>query len=468
MIEIVVPNVGESVSSGIIAAWLKKDGDAVEEGDNLFELETDKATMEVPATASGVLHIDAREGDEVEVGAAVGRIDENASAPAQSSGDTARGNEESESKSQSGAKSGAKSGGKEKSGAKTAEDTAGSPTKEPAAAQKNTPEKQGTPEKSPAGRQQTGSGQQQGPAKKKRSLDDLSPAVRRLVEELDLDPSDIPGSGPEHRLLKEDVQRYVKQGAGSGGSGSRSPASGGAALHGDIDPDRQERVPMTNLRKRISERLVESKQTAAHLTTFNEVDMKAVMDIRKEYKESFEKKHGVRLGFMSFFLKAAVKALKEYPQVNAFVDGTDIIYNKFFDIGVALSSDRGLMTPVVRDCESKGFAEIETIILDFIQRAQKKKIMPDELMGGTFTISNGGVFGSMLSTPIPNPPQTAVLGMHTIQQRPVVRNGEIVIRPMMYLALTYDHRILDGREAIGFLKTIKEAVEDPNSLLLDV
>lgn len=468
MIEIVVPNVGESVSSGIIATWLKKDGEAVEEGDNLFELETDKATMEVPATASGVLHIDAQEGSEVDVGSAVGRIDENAAAPAQSSGDDAPVSiEDSKGESEGKSKGKPESKSEESSGATSTQGSAGTGSGKPAPEQKNAQKTSDGPKKSGAGQRQADTTKQQGPAKKQRSLDDLSPAVRRLVAELDLDPSDIPGSGPDKRVLKEDIQRYVKQGAGSGGSDAKS-SSRSAPLHGDIDPQRQERVPMTNLRKRISERLVESKQTAAHLTTFNEVDMKAVMDIRKEYKESFEKKHGVRLGFMSFFLKAAVKALKEYPQVNAFVDGTDIIYNKFFDIGVALSSERGLMTPVVRDCESKGFAEIESIILDFIQRAQKKKIMPDELMGGTFTISNGGVFGSMLSTPIPNPPQTAVLGMHTIQQRPVVRDGEIVIRPMMYLALTYDHRILDGREAIGFLKTIKEAVEDPNSLLLDV
>ena len=225
---------------------------------------------------------------------------------------------------------------------------------------------------------------------------------------------------------------------------------------------------MTNLRRRIGERLVESKQTSAQLTTFNEVDMKAVMDIRKQYKERFEKKHGVRLGFMSFFLKAAAKALQQFPEVNAFVDGTDIIYNHFYDISVAISSDRGLITPVLRNVDQKSFADIELDILDFSKRAQTKKIMPDELMGGTFTISNGGVFGSMLSTPIPNPPQTAILGMHSIQEKPVVRNAEIVIRPMMYLALTYDHRILDGREAIAFLKTIKEGIEDPNGLLLDV
>ncbi len=285
-----------------------------------------------------------------------------------------------------------------------------------------------------------------------------------MVEELGLDPSAIPASDKSGRLTKEDLRNFVQTGTQSpGGAVKKSPP-----LVGDINLQRQRRVPMTNLRKRIAEKLVESKQNSAHLTTFNEVDMSAVMGMRKAYKESFEKKHQVRLGFMSFFLKAAVKALASYPQVNAFVDGTDIIYNDFYDIGVALSSDRGLMTPVVRDADMKSFAEIELTISDFIQRAQKKKIMPDELMGGTFTISNGGVFGSVLSTPIPNPPQTAVLGMHSIQERPVVRGGEIVARPVMYLALSYDHRILDGREAILFLKTIKEAIEDPGAMLLDV
>jgi 2-oxoglutarate dehydrogenase E2 component (dihydrolipoamide succinyltransferase) len=442
MTDIVVPNVGESVSSGIIAGWMAADGAYVNEGDTLFELETDKATMEVPAPVSGVLKIGAAEGDEVEVGSAVGTIDESAQAPA---GDAP-----------------AAEGSGEKKAASVADSPAAGVSSEPA---KPAPAPKAPAASKAASPLSSGKPAASGGVTKARKLDDLSPAVRRLVEELGLDPSKIPAADPSGRLNKEDVQKYVQSGASgsaSGGTKTQSP------LAGELNPERQRRVPMTNLRKRIAEKLVESKQTSAHLTTFNEVDMKAVMDIRKTYKESFEKKHGIRLGFMSFFLKAAVKALREYPEVNAFVDGTDIIYNDFYDIGVALSSDRGLMTPVVRNVDQQGFAEIESTIMDFIQRAQKKKILPDELMGGTFTISNGGVFGSMLSTPIPNPPQTAVLGMHSIQQRPVVRDGEIVIRPMMYLALTYDHRILDGREAIGFLKSIKEAVEDPNSLLLDV
>ncbi len=225
---------------------------------------------------------------------------------------------------------------------------------------------------------------------------------------------------------------------------------------------------MSTLRKRIAENMVASKQNAAHLTTFNEVDMSPVSSLRKSYRDEFEQKYGVKLGFMSFFVRAACAALAEFPEVNAFIDGEEIVYNDYYNIGVALSSERGLIVPVLRDAEAKSFAEIEQQILDFIQRAQDRKIMPDELGGGTFTISNGGVFGSMLSTPIPNPPQTAVLGMHSIQQRPVAVNGEVVIRPMMYLALTYDHRIIDGREAVLFLGKIKGLIEDPRKMLLDI
>lgn len=225
---------------------------------------------------------------------------------------------------------------------------------------------------------------------------------------------------------------------------------------------------MTNLRKKIASKLVESQHNAAHLSTFNEVDMYEVKKLRSKYKDQFEKKHGVRLGFMSFFIKAAQKALERFPEVNAFIDGTDIVYNHYYNIGVAISSDKGLITPVIRDVDQLGFAQVEQAIIDYATKAKEKKLLPDALMGGTFTISNGGVFGSMLSTPIPNPPQTAVLGMHSITDRPMVVNGEIAIRPMMYLALTYDHRILDGREAIGFLKYIKDLIEDPGRFLLDL
>ncbi|KGE70903.1 2-oxoglutarate dehydrogenase complex dihydrolipoyllysine-residue succinyltransferase [Spirochaeta lutea] len=456
MIEITVPEVGESVSSGILALWLKKDGEYVQEGDELFELETDKATMAVPSQHAGVLHIQAEEGQEVDVGAVVAQIDTQASASDSAAAEQAQGDSNAPSSSGSGA--------------------------------------------SPA------------PA-----LDDLSPAVRKLVAEHRLDPGAIPASGPGGRLLKEDVLSYLdsagapassgsQPGAGAAGrgpqaepagsSGARGTAGSGAAAgqapgsasaapaaRGQAgnagawespwnqtsaqEADRQERrVPMTTIRKRIAQRLVESKQSAAHLTTFNEVDMSAVMEIRSRYKADFEKRYGVRLGFMSFFIKAAVSALQAFPGVNAFIDGEDIIYHDYADIGVAMSTERGLITPVLRSCETLSFAQIEAQILDYGQKAQAKRLLPDDLLGGTFTVSNGGVFGSMLSTPIPNPPQTAVLGMHTIQERPVVRDGQIVARPMMYLALTYDHRMIDGKEAISFLMHLKQQLEDPSRMIL--
>lgn len=413
-----VPEVGESVSSGIIAAWLKSNGDAVSEGDEIFELETDKATLAVPSPHSGILHIDVEEGAEVQVGQVVATIEESeGAATASASGES-------------------------------------------------------------------------------KTVDALSPAARRVVEEHGLDPASIQGSGKDGRITKEDAMKAAadsvkSQGAappaatpkssGTEKSSSAAPAersrqgagsSASAPVPGRKGPPApgagQRRVTMTNLRKRIAANLVASKQGSAHLTTFNEVDMSGVMEIRARFKDAFEKRHGVKLGFMSFFVKAAQRALSRYPEVNAYVDGDEIVYNDFFDIGVALSSDRGLIVPVLRDVDAKSFADIESDILGFIERAREKRLSPDDLVGGTFTISNGGVFGSMLSTPIPNPPQTAALGMHSIQKRAVVIDDQIVIRPMMYLALTYDHRILDGREAIGFLKTIKELVEDPTQLLLDV
>lgn len=409
--DVVVPEVGESVSSGILASWLKEDGETVSEGDELFELETDKATLAVPAPADGVLSIQVAEDTEVQVGQTVGVVD--------SEGAAAAGDE--------------------------------------------------------------------GPSED--DLDGLSPAVRRVVAENNLDVSRISGSGKGGRILKEDALKAVEaQKAGGGAAAGGSPAAGSTSGGGAATParaparpaperkaapavpsaERQRRVKMSTLRKRIAENMVASKQNAAHLTTFNEVDMSPVSSLRKSYRDEFEQKYGVKLGFMSFFVKAACAALAEYPEVNAFVDGEEIVYNDYYNIGVALSSERGLIVPVLRDAEAKSFAEIEQEILDFIQRAQARRIMPDELGGGTFTISNGGVFGSMLSTPIPNPPQTAVLGMHSIQQRPVAVDGEVAIRPMMYLALTYDHRIIDGREAVLFLGKIKELIEDPRKMLLEL
>ena len=425
MIDIRVPSVGESVSSGILAVWLKKDGEFVQEGDELFELETDKATMAIPSPATGVLHVSIAEGKEVDIDSVVGQVDETASADA------------------------------------------ASPSKKESKAPEESSGKQG-----PAA---DASAPPQPPASVGESaLAQLSPAVRKLVVEKGIDPAKIQGSGPGGRILKEDVSAFLDGSKSAVAAPTAGPAQG-AMEAASPEPAvksaggrEQRRIAMTPIRKKIAERLVASKQGAAHLTTFNEVDMTEVMALRNRYKEAFEKKFGVKLGFMSFFIKAAQRALLEIPEVNAFVDGTDIVYNDYVDIGVAMSTDRGLITPVIRNVETLGFAEIEATILDFGQRAKNKRIMPNDLIGGTFTVSNGGVFGSMLSTPIPNPPQTAVLGMHSIQERPMVVGGQIVARPMMYLALTYDHRMLDGKDAIGFLKKIKDQLEDPARMVLDL
>ncbi len=407
MSNVVIPEVGESVSSGIIATWLVKNGDMVEEGQDLFELETDKATLPIPSPGPGVITIQVEEGEEITIGAVVASIAEGS--------------------------------------------TGATKAAAPSASEQTTSDSADVIDVA------------------------LSPAVRVLLEQHGLDPKGIPSKKPG-RLTKEDVEAFLKmtvppkQGAKPAKQAIEIPTTATKPIgpgNSKISAA-QERVPMTTLRKKIAENLVASKQQSAHLTTFNEVDMSTTMAIRSQYKDIFEKKHGARLGFMSFFIKAAVYALTQYPKVNAYIDGTDIIYNHFYNIGVAISTEAGLLVPVIRDADQKNFAEIEASIVDFGTRAKKKRIMPDEFVGGTFTISNGGVFGSMLSTPIPSPPQTAILGMHTIQKRAVVINDEIVIRPMMYLALSYDHRILDGKDAIAFLMTIKTSIENPERILLDL
>jgi 2-oxoglutarate dehydrogenase E2 component (dihydrolipoamide succinyltransferase) len=296
----------------------------------------------------------------------------------------------------------------------------------------------------------------------------LTPAVRRLVKEKGIDPKEIVGTGKDGRILKTDVTAYI-EGLEASSKSAASMTQESEITQSGVEGDRPEqRVPMTRLRARIAERLLEAQQNAAILTTFNEVDLQAINDLRKNYKDKFEKDHEVKLGFMSFFIKASVEALKQFPAVNASVDGKDIIYHGYYDIGIAVGSPRGLVVPILRDADQLGFADTEKAVRDFGKKANDGSLSYEELTGGTFTISNGGVFGSMLSTPILNPPQSAILGMHTIQQRPMVVNGEIVIRPMMYLALSYDHRIVDGREAVQFLVTIKNMLEDPTRLLLQV
>ncbi len=296
----------------------------------------------------------------------------------------------------------------------------------------------------------------------------LSPAVRRLLEEHDLDPEQIRGSGKGGRILKSDVVQYVDQRVQPEAVPEEMPLPPPVEAVPVVGRRREQRVPMTRLRARIAERMVEAQSTAAMLTTFNEVDLTEVMTLRSRYKEAFEHKHGVRLGLMSFFVNATIEALRRYPVVNASVEGTDIVYHDYFDVGIAVASERGLIVPVVRDADRMSFAQLESTIREFGIKARDGSISMDDLTGGTFTITNGGVFGSMLSTPILNPPQSAILGMHAIQQRPVAIEGEVVIRPMMYLALTYDHRIIDGSEAVRFLLTIKESLEDPGRLLLQV
>lgn len=416
MTEIKVPTLGESVSEATVAQWLKKEGDTVSADEPIVELETDKVTLEVNAPEGGVItKITAGEGENVGVGAILGEIGEGSAA--------------NDSKAKS---------------SKTEEKKEAAPAKSDS---KTSDEKSDEEHK-------------------------LSPAVRKMVDENDLDPSKIKGTGKDGRLTKGDVQDYMEKGGDKSSAADTAAPSKEALHHRDESKDtgpREERVRMTRLRQKIAERLKEAQNTAAMLTTFNEVDMGAVMALRSQYKEGFEKKHGVKLGFMSFFVKACVNALQEYPAINAEIDGDEIVYKNYYDIGVAVSTPQGLVVPVVRDCADKSMADVEKQIMDYGLRARDGKIQIDDMTGGTFTITNGGTFGSMMSTPILNAPQSGILGMHNIVKRAMVMpDGSIEARPMMYLALSYDHRIVDGKEAVSFLVRIKQAIEDPQRLLLDM
>ena len=407
-IEIKVPPLPESVSDATLVAWHKKTGDGVQRDENLVDLETDKVVLEVPAPAGGTLaEIRVEEGATVTAGDVLAILEE---------GDVA----------------------------------VAAPADATPAAEASVDDAPAEPE------------QDSGKAPK------TSPAVRRLLEEHDLDATMVTGTGKDGRVTKADVMSFLKD----DDSSNVTPGDVSAPVSdegGVVTLERNEqRVPMTRLRARIAERLVEAQHTAAMLTTFNEVDLTEVMALRKRYRDDFEKRHDVRLGFMSFFAKAAVEALKKFPVINASVEGTDIIYHNYYDIGIAVSTERGLMVPVLRDVDQMSFAQFEAELTAMAGKAQAGTIGMEELTGGTFTITNGGIFGSMLSTPILNQPQSAILGMHSIQQRPMVVDGEIMARPMMYLALTYDHRIIDGKEAVQFLVTIKEQLEDPGRLLLQV
>ncbi len=426
--EIKVPTLGESVSEATVSKWFKAVGEAVALDEPLVELETDKVTVEVNATAAGVLvEIVAAEGDDVEVDQLLGSIEEGATATAAPA---------------------TPAPAKEK------------PAPAPAAAPAPAPAPAAAPAAAPA----------------------LSPAVRKLVEENNLNPNAIIGTGKDGRLTKGDVLEAINSGTAAKAAAPAAAPAPAAAAPAAAAPavapgaqfpprptgPREERVKMTRLRQRIAQRLKDAQNTAAMLTTFNEVDMTNVMDLRKAYKDGFEKKHGIKLGFMSFFTKACITALREFPAVNAEIDGADIIYKNFYDIGVAVGTPNGLVVPVVRDADAMSFAQLEGAIADFGRKARDGKLSVEEMTGGTFTISNGGVYGSLMSTPILNAPQSAILGMHKTQMRPMVMpDGSIEARPMMYLALSYDHRIIDGKEAVSFLVRVKECIEDPQRIMLD-
>jgi len=422
-IEVRVPQLPESVADATIVSWNKKPGDAVARDENLVDLETDKVVLEVPAPAAGVLkEIRLKDGTTVTSGQVLAVIEEGAAANPAPAGARAAANTAKGAAGNSSAVMAASGG------AVAAAATAAKPD---AAAAK------------------------------------LSPAAKRVVEENKVDPKAVAGSGRDGRVSKSDVVNYLSAKDAAPPAESKAPAPA-PAIPSARGARAEQRVPMTRLRARIAERMVQAQATQALLTSFNEVDLKAVNELRARYKDQFEKQHGVKLGFMSFFAKACVEALKKFPAVNASVEGNDIVYHEYFDIGVAVSTDRGLIVPVLRDADLQSFGEIEKSIGNFAARARAGTITMEELTGGTFTITNGGVFGSLLSTPIVNSPQSAILGMHKIQDRPTAIDGQVVVRPMMYIALTYDHRIIDGREAVQFLVTVKQCLEDPARMVLGV
>jgi len=454
LIEIKVPSVGESVTEALLAQWFKKDGDLVKKDEPLFVIETDKVTLEVVAEDDGILAIKVPEGETVAIGAVVGTLDTAAAA----------------SKDQPSA---------------AEPEIAETRQAEPAPAEAQKPK---TPEPAPEEKPQPTADAEPQPAVSESSAppkspadrisdQSLAPSVRRLIAEKDLDPASIPGTGPGGRITKGDVVLYLES-----GRDAASPDTPGQAKVPDADQPRAgvqpaaampdadliNRKTMSPLRQRIAARLLEAKQNTAMLTTFNEIDMTQVMAIRKQYKESFKQKYQINLGMMSFFIKASVEALKEISRINAFIDGKDIIEHHYYHIGVAVGSERGLVVPVIRHADRLSFAELEQAIVDYVQKIKDNRLEISDLEGGTFTISNGGVYGSLLSTPILNIPQSAILGMHKIEKRPVVIEDEIVIRPMMYVALSYDHRIVDGREAVTFLKRIKECVENPERIMMEI
>jgi len=411
-VEVKIPAVGESITSGIVSVWHKKSGDFVNAGDALFTLETDKVSTEIAAEISGVLDTIVPEGQEVKIGEVVATIDDSKKAPAAKPAE-------------------------EKAAAKSETKTAAPPKEKSADAKTASPART------------------------------LSPAVRRIVDEEHLNPEKISGTGPGGRLTKADALTAAQNRGASEKKIDIEPATAGPSVGGQLADGRFVRKKMSPLRRKIAAQLVMAQHTAAILTTFNECDMSAVQELRAKSQEAFTKKHGVKLGFMSFFIKASVEALKAVPVVNGRIEDEDFIQNNFYDIGVAVGTERGLVVPIVRDADKKSFADLERDIANYATKAREGKLKIEDLTGGTFTISNGGVYGSLLSTPILNPPQSGILGMHKIMPRPTAVDGKVEVRPMMYLALSYDHRAIDGKEAVSFLIKVKECIEDPKKLPLD-
>jgi len=425
LLDIKVPSVGESVTEATLGQWYKKEGDLVREDEPLFVLETDKVTLEIEAEADGVLKITVQEGETVAIGTVVGTIDREAAPEA----------------------------AEEPSPAEAEEEVAAAEVEKPPPAAPAPPTE--APPAEPAA------------ATPLAAEPILPPSVRRLVAEKNLDVSKIAGTGPGGRVTKGDIILYMEQAAVAAPPqlvGEPAPLSAMAPPQ----EDGITRKPMSRIRQRIATRLLEAKQNTAMLTTFNEIDMFRVKEIRAHYQDAFQKKYGVRLGFMSFFIKACVEALMEFPELNGSIEGKDIVYHNYYHIGVAIGGERGLVVPVIRNADKLSFAELEQAIIDYVNKIQENKLELADLEGGTFTITNGGVFGSLLSTPILNMPQSGILGMHKIEDRPMVVDGKVMVRPMMYVALTYDHRIVDGRQAVTFLVRIKEFIEDPERIMMEV
>ena len=431
--QIKVPSAGESVTQATIGEWQKKDGDYVQQNDVLVVMETDKASMDLVAEHGGLLKIFKLDGEDVAIGEVIGELDISAKPPKDTT-------------------------------------TVTSPTSSQPDKQEHKEEKKESPtdkKTAPSAEHPTTIPSLTNPSltsSKTQLTAGLGPAVKKLIAEQSLDPSQIPATGPKGRVTKGDVLDFIKH-------PKQKPDSGTLELPAGFEQrtkTEQVRERMSTLRRRVAERLVESQQSTATLTTFNEIDMSKVIALRVEYKEAFQKKYNVKLGFMGFFIKAVINALEAFPKVNAFIEDREIVYNQGYHIGVAVSTEKGLVVPVIKNAEQLSLADVEKAVLFYAVKARDGKISPDDLMGGTFTISNGGVFGSLMSTPILNPPQSGILGMHKIEQRPVAVDGQLKVKPMMYVALSYDHRMVDGRESVGFLVKIKECVEDPFRLLIDI